>query len=185
MKRRILPHHHHTITTPSPHHHHTITTPSPHHHHASHTIRLPSHKLAVRTALTPTNAGIWITNTTCTLAVTLAPIAPEESPVIRISSHFVGGSRRGASVGLAGPVGGAVDGIVLVVCFEDGEGLGLVGARVVAAFGGLDGVAGCRGGAARGRWVEAFAVRGRGLERGGCEGQGEGEWEESGEEHGV
>jgi len=34
-----IPHHHHTINTPSPHHHHTITTPSPHH---QHTINTPS-----------------------------------------------------------------------------------------------------------------------------------------------
>jgi hypothetical protein len=114
----------------------------PHHHRPLYTIRLPSHKLAVR-RFTAANARIWIHDTTRTLAVTLALIAPEESPVIRISSYLVGGSRRSAGVGFAGSVGCAVDGIVLVVCFEDGEGLGLVGACVVAAFGGLDGVAGC------------------------------------------
>jgi hypothetical protein len=72
-----------------------------------------------------------------------------------------------------------------VIGFEDGECLRFVGACVVAAFGGLDGVAAGGGRATRGCWVGSVGIGRRREEGGGCEGQGEGEREEGGEEHGC
>lgn len=72
-----------------------------------------------------------------------------------------------------------------MVGLENGESLGGRGAGVVAALGGLDGVAAGGRGTAGGGGKGAFAVGGCGLEGGGCEGQGEGEGEESCEEHGC
>ena len=57
--------------------------------------------------------------------------------MVRISLELQG-SGRGTSIHAAGSVRRAVVRIVLVVCFEDGEGLGPRDAGVVGAFGGLD-----------------------------------------------
>jgi len=64
---------------------------------------------------------------------------PKESPtiVIRVRHLSIGGSRT--SVGRTSAVRSSVRGIVLVVCDEDGEGLGGGGTGVVGAFSGLDG----------------------------------------------
>ena len=63
---------------------------------------------------------------------------PEERPGSCLRRHL---TSRCTIVRLAGSVRGAIVLVVLVVLSEDGEGLG-GGARVVAAFGGLDGFAG-------------------------------------------
>lgn len=64
-----------------------------------------------------------------------------------------------------------MDVVILVVCFEDCEGLRRRGAGVVATLGGLDGVAAGGGGAGWVGGVEAFAVGGGGEEGCGCEGE--------------
>jgi len=137
--------------------------------HLSNAIRLPHHKLPIHTTLTPTLPRPRIANTPNTLTLTLPSIPPKESPEIVISIHLPSSGRR-ASIRLARAVRRAVDVVVLVVCFEDGEGLGGGGAGVVAALGGLDGGAAGAGRAGRGFGVEAFAVGGGGEEGGGCEG---------------
>lgn len=71
--------------------------------------------------------------------------------------------------------------VVLVVGDEDGEGLLVVRARVVAAFGGLDGFGDFGGAAGFGRGAVAFYVGGRGEEGG--EGCGEEEGGEGKELH--
>lgn len=48
---------------------------------------------------------------------------PEESPAIVLSGHLRRRLWRRASVCRAAAVGSAVAAVVLVVCFEDGEGL--------------------------------------------------------------
>jgi hypothetical protein len=91
--------------------------------------------------LAPALAGVRVLDATRTFATALALTAPEESPVVRVLGQF-GRSRGGASVCLAGSVGSTVVAVVLVVDLEDGEGLGLVGASVVAALCRLDRFAG-------------------------------------------
>lgn len=133
-------------------------------------IALASNKSAIR-VLTPTLIRVRVLNTPRSLAFTLALTSPEESPVVLVLRQLAS-SRSLASVGLASSVGAAFVGVVLMVDFEDGEGLGLVRAGVVAALGGLDGVA-YFGGAAGGRgWVGALCVGGGGVEGCGCEAEG-------------
>ena len=154
---------------------------------AIHTLSLLA---AVRThnelpsrVLAPALASLRVLDATRSLTTALALVAPEESPVIGVLSHFRR-SRGSAGVRFACSVGRAVVLVVLVVDFEDGEGLGFVGAGVVAALGGLDGVAGLCDGAAWRGWVGAFGVRGGGGEGCGCEAEGQGEGEEVGEHFG-
>lgn len=119
------------------------------------TIRTPVYKLSV-TILAPACAIAGTTDTSHPLAILLTPHArcvPEKSKRIFTRRHL---GSRGAVVGFACAVRGAVGLVVLVVDSEDGKGL-LAEARVVAAFRGLDsfayfsgwergGLAGCDGG---------------------------------------
>jgi len=97
-------------------------------------------KLSIR-VLAPALACLRVLDATRTLATALALTAPEESPVVRVFGQFRG-SRGGTGVCFAGSVGSTVVAVVLVVDLEDGEGLSLVGASVVAALCCLDGFAG-------------------------------------------
>lgn len=108
--------------------------------------------------------GVLDTARTLTAALTL--IAPEESPVILVSSELR--TVQSTRVGLASAVRRTLHVVVLVVGLEDGEGLRLRGARVVAALGRLDGVAALRSAAGWRGWVGAFGIGGGGVEGCGC-----------------
>ena len=74
--------------------------------------------------LTPTLAGIRVSDATGANARALAVIGiPEERPAIDFILHLARRIWRCARVGGAGAVGSTVRAVVLVVCFEDGEGL--------------------------------------------------------------
>ena len=70
--------------------------------------------------------------------------------------------------------------IVLMIDFEDGEGLCLGGSGVVTALGGLDGLTSFRGTAGGRFGVFAFGVGGGRRESRGCEAEGQSDGEEVG-----
>lgn len=73
----------------------------------------------------PPRSNYFISTNPHSIIVKGANILPEKHPTILILISEFGIRRRGAGVRFAGSVGGAVGGVVLVVCFEDCEGLGL------------------------------------------------------------
>ena len=100
-------------------------------------------KFSIR-VLAPALASLRVLDATRTLATALALTAPEESPVIRISSELVR-SRSIAFVSFTSTVGSTVVGIILVIDLEDSKGLLARDTGVVGAFSGLDGVGGLGG----------------------------------------